>query len=50
MESTNDAYEFQILEEPTGKAIQLTKKATAKVDFDDGVYLDIQTTEKPRHL
>ena len=46
MESTRENYDISV----TDGALNLTKKDTAKVNYDDGVILDIPGKAKPRHL
>ena len=48
MESTEKVYEVEVKD----KTLVLRKKGElpAKVDFDDGVLLDIPNSVKPRHL
>ena len=46
MESTKDAYAINVV---TGE-LTLTKKSTAKANFDDGVILDVPHSTLPRHL
>jgi len=46
MGKTVDAYEISVADQ----ALSLRKKATAKVDYDDGVIIEIPGSEKPRHL
>ena len=46
METTSNSYDISV----TDGALVLSKKGTAKVDFDDGVILDIPGKTKPRHL
>ena len=46
MESTSNSYDISVKD----GALILSKKKTAKVDFDDGIILDIPGKTKPRHL
>lgn len=46
MKSTSEAYEIKV----EANTLNLSKKETAKVDFDDGVILPIAGKHKPRHL
>ena len=44
--STTDSYEISIAD----NELTMTKKETAKVDYDDGVLFHLEGKPKPRHL
>lgn len=46
MESTTDAYEISV----ESATLTLSKKATAQVNFDDGVVIEVPGRTQPRHL
>ena len=46
MDTTSNSYDISVKD----GALVLTKKNSAKVDYDDGIILDIPGKTKPRHL